>query len=305
MPGLRFVSYGGGVQSTALLVLAARGVIDFPAFVMSNVGDDSEHPETLAYVRNVAMPYAAANGIDLHLIERQRRDGETETLWGRLMRDGSRSLPIPVRMSNGAPGTRSCTVDFKIKVTGKWAKQHGATGGRSCDGHVVADCSEHRRTKSAGPCRFHPDPDCAKCRQPNKATVGIGISVDEIHRANNRRAEPHETIAYPLLDLRLRRDDCMRIIASEGLPIPPKSSCFFCPFHRPAAWQDLARETPELFEKSCQLEDTLNARRAALGKDPVYLTRFGVPLRHAIALDQDVLPPDPTDGECDSGYCFT
>ena len=26
----------------------------------------------------------------------------------------SRSLPIPVRMSNGAPGNRSCTADFKI-----------------------------------------------------------------------------------------------------------------------------------------------------------------------------------------------
>lgn len=263
---LRFFSYGGGVQSTAALVLAARGEIDFPHFVMANVGDDSEHPDTLAYVRDVAMPYAQAHGIELHLLDRRKRDGSTETLWGRLMREGSRSLPIPVRMSNGAPGTRSCTADFKIKVTGKWAKQHGAT-------------------------------------KDNPATVGIGISVDEIHRANNRRTEPHEEIVYPLLDLRLRRDDCLRIIAQEGLPAPGKSSCFFCPFHRPSAWQDLNRERPDLFEKSCQLEDTLNERRATLGKDPVFLTRFGVPLRRAIALDQDTLPADPADGECSSGWC--
>lgn len=264
---LRVVSYGGGVQSTALLVLAARGEIDFPIFLMANVGDDSEHPATLAYVREVAMPYAAEHGIELHLLDRVKRDGTVETLWGRLMRDGSRSLPIPVRMSNGAPGNRSCTADFKIRVTGKWLRQHGAT----------AD-----------------DP----------ATIGIGISVDEIHRANNRRVEPHESIVYPLLDLRMRRDDCMRLIADEGLPVPPKSSCFFCPFHRPTAWQDLARETPGLFEKSCELEDTLNRRRATLGKDPVFLTRFGVPLRRAIALDQDTLPADPSDGSCDSGWCF-
>jgi hypothetical protein len=340
---LRFFSYGGGVQSTAALVLAARGEIDFPHFVMANVGDDSEHPATLAYVRDVAMPYAAGHGIDLHLLDRTKRDGTVETLWGRLMDsrpcpdcdgvpspdqeagcpwcegrgnrnvldwpdgvdfdeldddyeppmrwgkcpncDGkgyrmvpgcsrcggtgrleSRSLPIPVRMSNGAPGQRSCTADFKIRVTGKWAKQHGAT-------------------------------------KDTPAVVGIGISVDEIHRANNRRVEAHEQIVYPLLDLRLRRDDCLRIIAEEGLPVPGKSSCFFCPFHRTTAWQDLARETPDLFEKSCQLEDTLNARRDTLGKDHVFLTRFGVPLRQAIALDQDTLPADPADGECGSGWC--
>ena len=58
------------------------------------------------------------------------------------------------------------------------------------------------------------------------------------------------------------------------------------------------------FEKSCHLEATLNERRATLGKDPVFLTRFGVPLRKAIALDQDTLPADPADGSCDSGWCF-
>ena len=271
---LRVVSYGGGVQSTALLVLAAQGRIDFRTFLMANVGNDSEHPATLAYVRDVAMPYAEAHGIDVHLLDRVKRDGTVETLWGRLMREGSRSLPIPVRMSNGAPGQRSCTADFKIKVTGKWVKQHGAT--------------------AASP-----------------ATVAIGISVDEIHRANNRRSEPHENVVYPLVGigeetgLRMNRTDCIRLIAAEGLPVPPKSSCFFCPFHRPSTWQDMARDEPDLFEKSALLEDALNARRDMLGKDRVYLTRFGMPLRDAIGTDQPLLFSDADDnGDCDSGWCF-
>ena len=54
--GLRVVSYGGGVQSTALLVLAAQGRVDFRVFLMANTGDDSEHPATLRYVRVVAVP---------------------------------------------------------------------------------------------------------------------------------------------------------------------------------------------------------------------------------------------------------
>ena len=265
---LRTVSYGGGVQSTALLVLAAQREIDFPTFLMANVGDDSEHPATLRYVREVAMPYAEAHGIQMHLLNRTKRDGSTETLWGRLMREGSRSLAIRVRMDNGAPGKRSCTADFKIKVTGKWLKEHGAS-------------------------------------KDSPATIAIGISLDEIHRANNRRSEPHEQIVYPLLDLKMRRSDCEKVIADAGLPVPPKSSCFFCPFARLTAWRDLATDYPEQFEAACHLEDTLNQRRAMLGKDNVWRTRYAIPLRDVTSDAQPRLPLNDLDGGCDSGWCMT
>lgn len=257
--------------------------------MFANVGADSERAATLRYVEEYAKPYAAEQGIELAEVQRIRRDGTVETLHGRLVRPGSRSLPIPVRMSNGAPGTRSCTADFKIKVVGKEMKRRGATGGR--------------------PCRAHkPDlsPDCPKCVQPRVATIGIGISVDEIQRANNRITEPHERIVYPLLDLGLRRVDCQRIIRQAGLPVPPKSSCYFCPFHRPETWHDMRRDEPEEFAKACDLEDLLNERRDELGKDHVYLTRFNKPLRQAIPDGVDLLPMfDEADGACDSGYCFT
>lgn len=298
---LSVVSYGGGVQSTSLLVLAATGQLDVDAALFANVGDDSEHPGTLSFVREVAIPWAAEYGVTVHVLDRVKRDGSTETLWQRLMREGSRSLPIPVRMSNGAPGTRSCTADFKIKVVGRWLKQQGAS-------------------------------------RDNPATVNIGISVDEIQRANSRRVEPHERIAYPLLDLGLRRVDCGNLIAEQSLstdhaarlrevvdtldpnvarqlrrsnftrlPIPPKSSCFFCPFHRPSVWEAMRAEEPELFAKSCQLEDTLNQRRAALGKDPVYLTRFNRPLSHVVDEGVQLLPliDEHDDGGCNSGWCMT
>lgn len=303
---LRAISYGGGVQSTALLVLAAQRVIDFPLFVMANVGDDSEEPATLTYVREIAAPFAAQHGIELVLRNRIKRDGSTETLWGRLMKEGSRSLPIPVRMSNGAPGTRSCTADFKIAVTARELKQRGAHGGRSCPAHAIeAPCLAHSRP--AGKCRLHPHQQCGSCLPARPAVLGIGISVDEIQRANNRRQEPHEQIVYPLLDLRMRRTDCARLIADAGLPVPPKSSCWFCPMHRPSAWQDQAREQPDLFERACQLEDTLNERRRGLGRDEVFLTRFGIPLREAINTNQLPLftTGDEHDGQCDSGWCFT
>ncbi|MGI5401976.1 hypothetical protein ACQEVG_21530 [Streptomyces sp. CA-135486] len=38
------IPYGGGVHSTALLVLTAQGHIPYDAFLFAKVGDDSEHP---------------------------------------------------------------------------------------------------------------------------------------------------------------------------------------------------------------------------------------------------------------------
>ncbi|GAA0904051.1 phosphoadenosine phosphosulfate reductase [Virgisporangium aurantiacum] len=275
MAGLQVVSYGGGVQSTALLVLAAHGRIDFRVFLFANVGADSEDPATLAYLETYAKPYAAEHKIELHELRRVRRDGSTETLYGRLTKPGSRSLPIPVRMSNGAPGTRSCTADFKIKVIGRWLKTHGAS--------------------SAAP-----------------ATVGIGISLDEIERVNNRRAMPYERPVYPLLDHQppLRRIDCQRIISAAGLPIPPKSACWFCPMRRSATWSTMRRDRPALFARACDLETQLNERRATLGRDPVWLTRYNRPLA-TVAAAQDTIPGldvadvGTWDEPCDNGACFT
>ena len=336
---IRSVSYGGGVQSTALLVLAAQRRIDFPLFLMANVGDDSEHPATLEYVRNTAAPYAAEHGIELVVLERRRKDGTVETLWQKLMDprpcrscgatgkredepcercEGtgsaeSRSLPIPVRMSNGAPGTRSCTADFKIAVVGKELRRRGAHGPRPCREHLREQRAARRQQREQGaePTALHVEVGCDECTPANQAVVGIGISLDEIGRANTRRVSPWERVVYPLVGvgeetgLKLTRLDCERVIRDAGLPVPPKSSCFFCPFHRPGAWEDLHRERPDLFERSALLEDTLNERRERLGKGHVYLTRFGVPLREAIVTDQPLLPLAGGDGACDSGWCFT
>lgn len=272
---LTVISYGGGVQSTAMLVLAAQGKLglDVDAALFANVGDDSEHPATLNYVRNIAAPWAAQHGLTVHELRKTKRDGTpARGLMSHILdHDDPNTLrePIPVRGMNGAPLSRSCTADWKVKVVGKWLKAHGASA-------------------------------------ETPATVCIGISTDEIIRASNKRAEPYERPVYPLIDLNLDRSGCQRVIAEAGLPVPPKSSCFFCPFHRPQMWAEMRRDEPELFFTAAKLEATLIERRTRLGKDPVYLTRFGVPLEDAIGEAQDMLPGFAPDMEtCDEGYCWT
>ena len=265
---LRCFSYGGGVQSTAALVLAAEGKIDFGIFLFANVGEKSEAKHTLAYVREIAMPYAAAHGIALHELKRTRRDGTTEDLYERMTREGSKALTIPMRLQNGMPASRSCTADFKIAVVARWEKQRGAT----------AD-----------------DP----------AVHGLGISLDEIGRARTDSGIPHQTLTYPLIDARLTRQDCINIIERAGLPLPKRSACWHCPFHSRAHWLETKRERPEEFAAAVELERFLSERSERLGHGPVYMTNALIPLDQVI-VDTGQQEFDLTALDvCESGYCMT
>ncbi|MFG2006151.1 hypothetical protein ACGFNU_44080 [Spirillospora sp. NPDC048911] len=66
----------------------------------------------------------------------------------------------------------------------------------------------------------------------------------------------------------------------------------------------MRRDQPDLFAKACHLEDTLNARRRMLERDPVWLTRYNAPLSAVVPLE-DPLPIDDSDASCDGGWCFT
>jgi hypothetical protein len=247
---VRSVSYGGGVQSTALLVLAADRRIDFPLFLFANTGDDSEHPATLDYVRNVAAPYAAKHGLELVEVQRTRFE-EPDTLREALRRG---RMVIPVRRSkDGPPMSRSCTADFKVAPIGKELKRRGAT-------------------------------------VESPAVVALGISVDEIQRARNEGIDPqapYQWRTYPLLTLGLHRRDCHDIIAAAGLPTPQKSACWFCPFHDIEAWRRLKQQDPGLFAEACQMEAEMSA--VTSDARPVFLTRSGRPLADTID-DQESLP---------------
>jgi hypothetical protein len=261
-------SCGGGVQSTAALVLAAQHLIPYRIFIFANVGDKAESPRTISYINDTLKPYAKANGIQWIDVAWVDRQGRQRDLYDDIQ-EQQRSINIPVYMPGGMPGNRKCTEFFKIKPIATWIKRNA--------------------------------PGC---------TLGKGISTDEPHRATPSRESDGYISAYPLIELGISRSDCLRIAADAGLPQPPKSSCWFCPFKTTEQWTRLRREQPALFDSAVAMERLLQQRRHALGKDPVYLSGIGG--RKQRNLDQ-VIPHqlglfpewiDEQDG-CESGYCMT
>lgn len=264
---LRVVSHGGGVQTTALLALAAQGKIPARTFIFANTGDDSENEETLVYLRETAMPFAAAHGIELIEVHHTAYvGGPKETLRERLVRADRMSLPIPVYYPGRHAAGRACTVDYKIKVVRAELLRRGAS----------AD-----------------DP----------AIVSLGFSLDELGRAKSASGFPDQVLDYPLIRLRLYREDCTAIIKAVIGKVPPKSACKFCPFKRDDEWSREAEEEPDTFAANVELEDTINTKRAAKGLVPVYLHRSGMPLREAIKARQ--LPLVGTEELCTASSCWT
>lgn len=121
---MKLFSFGGGVQSTACLVLAAQGKIDYQHFIFANVGDQAENPATIAYIKKFSKPFALAHGIELIEVCRRDRAGNPIDLYEHLHKP-IRSVDIPLKTSpSGAPGNRNCTSEWKIKPIAKFIKKN-------------------------------------------------------------------------------------------------------------------------------------------------------------------------------------
>lgn len=256
----------------AVLVMSAQRRLDYTDFVFSNVGDDSENPDSLRYIEEIAKPYAEQNGLRIHDVKRERRDGRFISILEDAFADNS-SISIPVYLKNGGPASRNCTSNWKVKVIERWMRKN------------------------------------ANATKENRQPLGVGISIDESHRmrSDDPEREPYVYKEYPLIDLRMTRSDCQRLIVEAGLLLAPKSSCFFCPFKRKSDWVKLRTEKPDLFEIACMLEDRLNEKRVAANKDLVYLTAQNRRLNEAIPLPTVPIFDDDdfNDMFCESGYCMT
>lgn len=267
---LRAFSSGGGVQSIAALVLSVEGRIDYPLHLFCNVGEDSENPDTLIYVHEIAMPYAAQHGIAFvelrKVIAHGKNLGQADSVYRYTLAD-NRTIAIPMRTTpSGAPGHRECTTKFKVRQINKAIRARGAT-------------------------------------KKDRAIVGLGISFDEVERMSSDDPLMRFTKEFPLIDLRLRRDDCKAIIRNAGLPIPPKSSCYFCPFQSISAWRNLRKTKPDLFDQAVAMEQSINEKRARLGRDAMYFVRQLLPIDQAVDLQADMF--DDLEETCETGFCLT
>jgi hypothetical protein len=81
----------------------------------------------------------------------------------------------------------------------------------------------------------------------------IGFDADEPQRAKPFEDEKFVN-RYPLIERGLDRDDCKEIIRKAGLPLPGKSSCFFCPNMKSSEIEFLRDNEPETYARALAMQ---------------------------------------------------
>ena len=133
-------------------------------------------------------------------------------------------------------------------------------------------------------------------RRNSKFNVWIGFTTDEMDRMKfNQKPNTKWRDVYPLIDLRMARYDCYKIIQEAGWPEPPRSSCWMCPNKPTSEWVWQKENAPEDFQKAIDFEQEIRVI------DPhVWLTQEGKPLSEC---DFDAQQDIWAGGGCE-GHCF-
>ena len=234
------LNLGAGVQSSALALMAAHGEIgtyvDFAVFAdtQAEPSEVYEWLETLQKLINDApcpFPIYKVSHSDLTADSLtpsiRKSDGVNGGVKGdTLMR---RIIPIFGQMPNGekvAALGRKCTADYKIKPIIKMIKAH---------------CGIVRGQKNV------------------TVTQWIGISWDEMQRAkeSNHKWTRHR---WPLLETKTTRADCISWMRKKGYPTPPRSACYYCPFHSDAEWRRLRDDDPDHFQKAIDFDRAIRQK---------------------------------------------
>ena len=88
----------------------------------------------------------------------------------------------------------------------------------------------------------------------SEVTAYKAYDADEEHRLNDYDTAL-EKVRFPLIDWGMDRLDCVKEIVDAGLPVPPKSACFFCPSSHKQEVQDLKKANPALFAAAQKMEE--------------------------------------------------
>ena len=127
----------------------------------------------------------------------------------------------------------------------------------------------------------------------------IGISLDEIQRAN-RSGVQYVTNRFPLVEKRITRSACVAWLEKNGLEVPPKSACVFCPYHGINNWRQ-TKAVDEDWQEAVRVDEEI--RHVSNNGLTNYLTNKRVPL-----VDLDLSTPEERGqinwiDEC-SGTCW-
>lgn len=220
----RFLSLGAGVQSSTLALMISHGELPpIDGAIFADTGDEPKNVyEWLDFLESKV-------NFPIHRIGKEEALSESSTRI-RTSKSGRTYLAtaVPIFIKNAKTGKtalfrRECTAHHKIHPINNFVKK------------IVTP----------------------KRGQKNLLVeMLIGISLDEYQRMKPAKYSWIQN-KWPLVDLRMTRQDCINWMQKNGYPRPPKSSCVFCPYRDSASWEKMKNDFPEDFAKAVAYEKKL------------------------------------------------
>jgi len=250
----RVLSYGGGLDSFAMLLEAIRRNDRPDVAVFCDVadpahGDPGEWPSTYRHLCQVVLPLCAREGIEFIWLDTERypvrggTDGQARSLFAWL--EARKQIPV-------AGPNRICTRVAKVERFEAWARDRFQ--GEPIEVWVGFEAGEEARA----------------AKDPN---AGSGTSW-----RRNR---------FPLIEWSLCRCRCEQIVRESGYPVPRKSACVFCPYASKGDWQTFAAELLDQFARVVELE----ANKPPTKRNGLKLSLMGYSTRMKNKLGRAYVPP--------------
>ena len=205
------ISYGGGVNSTALVIAMVKTEQAFDAVIFADTGGEKD--STYATVQRLS-GWLVSNGHP-EIIQVKKAESLEEYCLERKM------LP------SLAYGFKQCSGDYKIKPIHNWVKN------------------------------WQPAIECWNGKEKVIKCIGFDSGSQDQMRAKKFRDDYSGKyhLRYPLIEMQLDRKLCETLIKNEGMEVPEKSCCFFCPAHRRHEIIEMSKKHPDLFARAVAIEE--------------------------------------------------
>lgn len=248
-----FLSFGAGVQSSVMLMLAIRGEIERPDHVI--FADTGFEPRAVYAQVDWAERQCAKAGIPFHRVSAAMNMREEFEAFERGDKQHWDSRPPFFVTDNRRGGRgamqRQCTRRAKIEPI------------QRAQLHLMG----HKTARGAG---------------DGEAVIQIGISTDEARRA----APSHDRWIerdYPLIDpLKMSRKDCQSWWEANYPHVNlPSSSCVICPYKSAAMWRAMKANAPHDWATATEYDDRMRAAYEARTEQSVFVSKTYEPLSSA------------------------
>jgi len=242
----RYLALGGGVQSSAVFLMACFGHHGVPRPDVAIFADTQDEPAWVYEHLVILKAIGEQHGLPLVITTKGKL---SDHLLGKLRgeRKSAPSIPVWTTTKTGlaTPLRRHCTRDYKVHPLEKEVRRLlGYTRG------------QHMK---------------------HTAEAMLGISTDEASRMKDSRTK-WVTLRYPLIDADLSREDCLAYHDAVGVQRARKSSCVYCPYHSMAFWRDLKAHEPQEWARAVAFDAQIRDLSAAGVESPCFLAKALKPL---------------------------